>query len=505
MPTIILLDVSLSMTKPVQIEDSLETVTRKQLAEVGICAFLDHLSIHSKLEFISLMAFSSLYEERCPFTRDYNVIKAELKNIEDYDKTCIETALHGVNQMVLGEWGNNTACQVLLVTDGNTGLGSNSLKESLATLSQRSAKLPFPVPFSFPGKLHIVCLTTPSDSNFVKSKPLYQRLIDLTGSDGSILIPDNLHSESSVIGLFQKLADDMYTTFKGTLKCGNMESKIVLSPAPVPYTQVTDFESTTTIISDLIEVCGFISVSDVGSPMAVSRHLILPASSPVKAASPKKQEKPSGELEIIDDDATDEARIPSFCVLLHGAIRVENVAALVNIGENWFGFVYSWADSKKKSNLMLTILTPGSDAIPWLGDLNHLGSADSFSPEQVGGFPVKPLEKRSYSQNGVVWIKQAGLQSDIQKILRHARKLPEKTQQFYKELNRLRKAAISLGFLDLLNGLAYIFEQECLQLPGTAHPDCALQLQHAAEVLRKKQNPDIKYVVMPLKTNYNSS
>lgn len=59
------------------------------------------------------MAFSSLYEERCPFTRDYNVIKAELKNIEDYDKTCVETALHGVNQMVLGEWGNNTACQVI--------------------------------------------------------------------------------------------------------------------------------------------------------------------------------------------------------------------------------------------------------------------------------------------------------------------------------------------------------------------------------------------------------
>lgn len=57
------------------------------------------------------MAFSSLYEEKCPFTRDYSALKAELKNIDDYDKTCIETALHGVNQMVLGEWGNNTACQ----------------------------------------------------------------------------------------------------------------------------------------------------------------------------------------------------------------------------------------------------------------------------------------------------------------------------------------------------------------------------------------------------------
>jgi hypothetical protein len=29
-------------------------------------------------------------------------------------------------------------------------------------------------------------------------------------------------------------------------------------------------------ISDTIEVCGFIDVADVGSPMAISRHLVLP-------------------------------------------------------------------------------------------------------------------------------------------------------------------------------------------------------------------------------------
>lgn len=46
--------------------------------------------------------------------------------------------------------------------------------------------------------------------------------------------------------------------------------------------------------------------------------------------------------------------------------------------------------------------------------------------------PIKPPEKKSYTQNCVAWIQQQGLQSDIQKILRHSRKLPEKTQQFYK-------------------------------------------------------------------------
>ncbi|ENN71806.1 hypothetical protein YQE_11540, partial [Dendroctonus ponderosae] len=54
MPTVILLDLSLSMTRPVILGDGTET-TRKQLAVNGINAFLDHLGIHSKLEFIALV------------------------------------------------------------------------------------------------------------------------------------------------------------------------------------------------------------------------------------------------------------------------------------------------------------------------------------------------------------------------------------------------------------------------------------------------------------------
>lgn len=73
----------------------------------------------------------------------------------------------------------------------------------------------------------------------------------------------------------------------------------------------------------------------------------------------------------------------------------------------------------------------GHDGIPWLGDLRYVGTIDDLTPTENATFPVKP-EKRSYSQNCVVWIKHAGLQSDIQKVLRHAKKLPEKTQNFYK-------------------------------------------------------------------------
>lgn len=70
--------------------------------------------------------------------------------------------------------------------------------------------------------------------------------------------------------------------------------------------------------------------------------------------------------------------------------------------------------------------------IPWLGDLRYVGNLEDTQQPDNAVFPVKPIEKRSYSQNCVVWIKQAGLQSDIQKVLRHAKKLPDKTQNFYK-------------------------------------------------------------------------
>lgn len=53
------------------------------------------------------------------------------------------------------------------------------------------------------------------------------------------------------------------------------------------------------------------------------------------------------------------------------------MAGLVQLGDDWYGLVHSWADCKKKSNLMLSVLPPGDDALPWLGPLSQLGIQDS--------------------------------------------------------------------------------------------------------------------------------
>ena len=183
----------------------------------------------------------------------------------------------------------------------------------------------------------------------------------------------------------------------------------------------------------------------------------------------------------------------SAIVLLHGALKVENMAALVLLADDWYGLAYSYSD-KKKSNLMLSILPPGVNAIPWIGDIRHLGLLQDALPGESYGFPVK-TEKKSYSSGNMSWLREGALQSDIQKVLRHAKKMPEKTSHFYKELNRIRRNAQSLGFESLIETLADVFEKEAQQLvvPNTsAHPECALQLNHAARELRRGDRDLIK-------------
>ena len=83
--------------------------------------------------------------------------------------------------------------------------------------------------------------------------------------------------------------------------------------------------------------------------------------------------------------------------------------------------LHSWADSKKKSNLVLTTFFPGENNISWLGNMQKLGPAAELdsNPYQTSDndesettpFPVLPSQRRSYnSQANVVWIKPSGLQ-----------------------------------------------------------------------------------------------
>ncbi|XP_063304845.1 integrator complex subunit 14 [Pelobates fuscus] len=511
MPTVVVMDVSLSMTRPVPVEGT-EDFQRKHLASHGLTMLFEHMATNYKLEFTALVVFSSLWELMVPFTRDYNTLQEALSNIDDYDKTCLESALQGVSSVVQQEWGALTPCQIVLVTDGCLGIGRGSLHHSLATINQRSESNRFPLPFPFPSKLYVMCMANLEELQSSDSLDCLERLIDLNNGEGQIFTIDGPLCLKNVQSMFGKLIDVAYTPFHAVLKCGNLSSDVQVFPRPEPFVTDEEIEPIPKVINTDLEVVGFIDIADIASPPVLSRHLVLPI-----ALNKEGDDVGTGLTDDIEDENSANqiaGKSPNFCVLLHGSLKVEGMVALVQLGPEWHGMLYSQADSKKKSNLMMSLFDPGVEPLPWLGKTLQLGPISDAKENPYGEednkspFPLQPKTKRSYAQNVTVWIKPSGLQTDVQKILRNARKLPEKTQTFYKELNRLRKAALSFGFLDLLKGVSEMLERECTLLPDNAHPDAAFQLSHAAAQLKLASTGSSEHSVyglniIPLQTDFS--
>ncbi|KAH8293116.1 hypothetical protein KR044_005417 [Drosophila immigrans] len=566
MPTIIALDASLSMLRPVPGRNE---HTYQSLALKGIQHLLDNLTAAGKLEHLALVAYSTVCELKVDFTRDYDQIRQAIKKVEPMDKACLLTMLK-TSVSLMAAWGTQNLLQLVVFTDCGAGFGSTSIAGFLENYAGKAAEAEYAWLKALAHyQLNFICLGVHGDLHFTRGVALHQQLLDNAGLKGQLFMPKPLKtaengdanaaiSHKSELGrtalfeLIERLCEASYKSTEVTLKCGHyfrLEGQVLLWPPPKPYEQpgIYGGEPTLRHIEQRIDVCGFLALSDIGSPATFSRHWVLAklerekpsrrsGSLTAAAKSPKLTldtgNNPHFELEKLEQDirefytkepakeaaeesgddadvvvvkphsttpAQQEQQKDTLCGLLHGALKLENMAALVLLGDKWFGFMYAYNDVKKKSNFMLNILPPGSHVIPWLGDLELLGFPEDLAPGETASFPVR-AERRSYSQSCVVWIRQASLQSDVQKVLRHAKKMPDKTQHFYKELNRIRRAALALGFVELLEALALLLEKECAQLTlnGSVSGECTLQLQHAATELRKTSNRDIKSTIVPL-------
>jgi len=507
MPTLILIDSSLSMLRPANrppnsSERNSESRTSESesrendalelmdLAKWGIDLLLGHIEKVYKMEHVAILSYGCQCDLVCPFTRDISELRAKITTIDSSDASNPIAGLKGVANYVTESWQNSANTNVIIVTDGGVGLGKKSLKHFLENklLLDREIQLPL----LFPGTLNVILVNHLEEvQNDISS---YEKLIELSGLPGQVLVPTVTQPGSQltrncVEKCVQTVIDTHFKPFIGKLTMGDeFNCPVTLCPPPVKFKKVKEFEKVEAEIEEVLDIKGFLTLADVASPPVVSRHLILPFMPNVP----------------YDEDS----RTANLCVLLHGALKTSSLCALVQVAangsRNWFGILFSHADSKKKFCLMLALFEPGNEPVPWLGNLLRLGPLDDLNATSQEPFPVKLLgHKPSYSSSPVVWIRQASLQSDIQKVLRHARKMPEKTPHFYKELNRIRKAALSIGFYELMDGVASIFEKECAILPGTAHPECHMQLSHAALELRKPQayEPDYSISAMPTKHN----
>ncbi len=493
MPTLILIDASLSMARLANRPPEKNTdhspsnedpsgVQILDLAKWGIDHLLNHIENVYKMEHIAILSYGTQCDLVCPFIRDISEVRAKCTTIDGFDSTNIISGLKGLVNYVQESWGNTAQINVIAVTDGGVGQGKRCLGSLLENKYLLEREIQFP--FAFAGSFNVVLVNHESEAQDVQV--LYEKLIAKSGLKGQVFVPSPSLTRCSVEKCFQSIIDHHFKPFIGKLTLGDeLSSTITLCPPPTKFKKSKEFDTIEADIEDTLDVKGFLTLADVASPPVVSRHLILPFTS-----------LPS----------EDDPRTPNVCVLMHGALKTASLCALVQVAKakgkkqrNWFGILYSHSDSKKKSSLMLALFEPGDEPVPWLGNLLRLGPLDDLNATAQDPFPIKLLgHKPSYSSAPVVWIRQASLQSDIQKVLRHARKIPEKTPHFYKELNRIRKAALSIGFHELLQGVASIFEKECALLPGSAHPECALQLTHAALELRKEQAYDPDYSIPPM-------
>lgn len=73
----------------------------------------------------------------------------------------------------------------------------------------------------------------------------------------------------------------------------------------------------TTQVSNVIEICGFVDNADIGTPAAISRHLVLPI-----AGIHESPIVNDVNMDVDEDSVHDDGKVPSFCVLLHGALKV---------------------------------------------------------------------------------------------------------------------------------------------------------------------------------------
>lgn len=342
MPTVVILDCSLSMKCPVD-RKAPSSSSHLTLAVDGITWFFDYLADKFPLEYTAILTCSSVCKTVASFSRDYQKLKAKLDGITVFDKTDLRLAISTAVEAVIGEWGAFVPCQIIVVTDGKPGM--------IRSVRGATAK---PLLIPFPCQLHVMTLADPEE--LTKRNTVGMLCNSLGISPMDIIRPIGPLTTESVIKLFKQYADKYFLPYRGNLICGELVAKISLSPSPLMHTSncniVVGHNATYTKLVGLngkfpteLNVCGFLDVTNIHAPPILSKHLVLdedpilsdPEADATITAKPSKQKK-------LENGATgegNESKKPSFRVLFHGSLKINNLLALVQLGwVNCTGLVY---------------------------------------------------------------------------------------------------------------------------------------------------------------------
>lgn len=342
MPTVLLLDRSLSMRRSVS-RDHSET-TRHDLACRGLEWFLRYMKDRFPLEYASLLSFSSQCDVVVPFTREYEQLIEALEKITVMDRTELLSGILGLMEVMVFEWGAFAPCQAVLVTDGMPGVRHQDESHKRSRLNM-----------AFPCQLHVVCMATKNELSQPAShnQTRLQNLCETARiSEANVFIPTAPLTVESVLSTFRQLAKTHFQPFYGVLKCGQLRSKISLVPSPSMHKstfgiQVAPDQQFPKLEESLsgqrypteLSVCGFLDISSVSTPPFYDRHFVLDpedvhSRSSSNSTTPNSIFSPKTLSPAVEgsEKKTDESQKPSFRVLLHGSLKCESKTALIKLG-----------------------------------------------------------------------------------------------------------------------------------------------------------------------------
>eukprot|EP00051_Salpingoeca_urceolata_P001867 m.44730 g.44730 ORF g.44730 m.44730 type:complete len:462 (+) comp11730_c0_seq1:173-1558(+) len=418
MPTLIMLDCSLSMARRVPAScgvgsaESAVPTTRFDLAKAAVQALLDYLLATLPWEYCALASFSSSCRVLEDFSTEANYLemKRQLSLLGIEDKTLIDVALSTASKAIQDHFGRETPCQLVLVTEARGLQGSTF-----------SSELVFP----FPVKLQVIALSHPADqADHTALRTLASR------NSGGLYEIDVSQGSSGIAAAISQLTSDHFRPFDGTLEFGALASPVRLYPPP---SSLAGFG--TMALPSCLRVVRFIASKDLASPAILSRHVVVP---------------PHTQSDAVKISA------PDFRVVLYTALRQQEAVALVDLGASWTGLLHCWTESKK-NNLVLSVLKPGWQ-MPWIDAPDAL-SFLSLDKAQV----VQLATHFSYSSE---WPKEHALitpqvlQSDLQRALRYARQIANKREGFFKEMNKLRSMIATYGMTSLHAEVAALLREE---------------------------------------------
>jgi hypothetical protein len=192
---------------------------------------------------------------------------------------------------------------------------------------------------------------------------------------------------------------------------------VQLIPTPISFRGYQDYRFVTKEVDKNLDIVGFISIADLTTPPTLSRHLIVLDNLNDLLIEKSNDENATTNNEI-DLDTYEHKSEGSFAYLLNACLKAENMAAIVKLANEWYGAISSWQESKtdpkKKSNLSLSIFTPGDEVFNSFVTQAKIKAAATASASATNqGGPIK-----SYTKGTTVWYQPANLQVYILFIIK---------------------------------------------------------------------------------------